>query len=202
MLVLVPISLTPAVVRTLPAETGETVRMMHSGLSEAEREHTWHRLHRGLSRVLLGTRSSIFTLVADLGLVLVDEEHDPSFKQTDGFSGIRARDLAIVRGQRAGCPVVLGSATPSLESLRNAATGRYRHLRLDSRAGGALSPRMSTCWISATSLCSVACRSPARPGRWRCWQPAGRSSLLAEPARFRAGAELFQLRLAVGLPAL
>ncbi|MCP5414162.1 MAG: primosomal protein N' [Chromatiaceae bacterium] len=141
-LVLVPeISLTPQLFERFQQRLGETVRMMHSGLSEAEREHTWHRLHRGLSRVLLGTRSSIFTPVADLGLVLVDEEHDPSFKQTDGFR-YSARDLAIVRGQRAGCPVVLGSATPSLESLRNAATGRYRHLRLDSRAGGALSPHV------------------------------------------------------------
>ena len=141
-LVLVPeISLTPQLLQRFRARLGETVRVMHSGLSDSEREQTWHRLRLGLSRVLLGTRSSIFTPIADLGLVLVDEEHDSSFKQMEGFR-YSARDLAIVRAQRADCPVVLGSATPSLESLRNAQTGRYRHLRLDRRAGGAQPPRV------------------------------------------------------------
>jgi primosomal protein N' (replication factor Y) len=139
-LVLVPeISLTPQLLRRFRRRLGDTVRVMHSGLSDSEREQTWHRLRLGLSQVLLGTRSSIFTPISRLGLVLVDEEHDPSFKQMEGFR-YSARDLAIVRAQRAGCPVVLGSATPSLESLRNAQTGRYRHLRLDRRAGVALSP--------------------------------------------------------------
>lgn len=141
-LVLVPeISLTPQLLQRFRERLGDTVRVMHSGLNDTEREQTWHRIRLGLSRVLLGTRSSIFTPIADLGLVLVDEEHDPSFKQMEGFR-YSARDLAIVRAQRAGCPVVLGSATPSLESLRNVQTGRYRHLRLDRRAGGALSPRV------------------------------------------------------------
>jgi len=139
-LVLVPeISLTPQLLQRFRERLGPTVRVMHSGLSDSEREQTWHRLRLGLSRVLLGTRSSIFTPISRLGLVLVDEEHDSSFKQMEGFR-YSARDLAIVRAQRAGCPVVLGSATPSLESLRNAQTGRYRHLRLERRAGGALSP--------------------------------------------------------------
>ena len=139
-LVLVPeISLTPQLLQRFRERLGATVRVMHSGLSDSEREQTWHRLRQGLSRVLLGTRSSIFTPISKLGLVLVDEEHDPSFKQMEGFR-YSARDLAIVRAQRAACPVVLGSATPSLESLRNAQAGRYRHLRLDRRAGGALSP--------------------------------------------------------------
>jgi len=139
-LVLVPeISLTPQLLQRFRERLGATVRVMHSGLSDSEREQTWHRLRLGLSQVLLGTRSSIFTPIRGLGLVLVDEEHDPSFKQMEGFR-YSARDLAIVRAQRAGCPVVLGSATPSLETLRNAQAGRYRHLRLDRRAGGALSP--------------------------------------------------------------
>jgi primosomal protein N' (replication factor Y) len=85
--------------------------------------------------------------------VLVDEEHDPSFKQTEGFR-YSARDLAIVRAQRAGCPVVLGSATPSLESLRNAQLGRYRHLCLDRRAGAALSPQVDLLDIRDQPLCS------------------------------------------------
>ena len=141
-LVLVPeISLTPQLLTRFRQRLGDGVRVMHSGLSDAEREQTWHRLRLGLSRVLLGTRSSVFTPMADLGLVLVDEEHDPSFKQQEGLR-YSARDLAIVRGQRADCPVVLGSATPSLESLRNVEAGRYRHLRLDQRAGGAQSPRV------------------------------------------------------------
>ncbi|MCW9079310.1 MAG: primosomal protein N', partial [Gammaproteobacteria bacterium] len=141
-LVLVPeISLTPQLLRRFRERLGETVRVMHSGLSETDREQAWHRLRLGLSRVLLGTRSSIFTPIAGLGLVVVDEEHDPSYKQMEGFR-YSARDLAIVRARRANCPVVLGSATPSLESLRNVQTGRYRHLRLDLRAGGALSPRV------------------------------------------------------------
>ncbi len=141
-LVLVPeISLTPQLLARFRERLGDTVRVLHSGLTESEREQTWQRMRRGLSHVLLGTRSAIFTPLADLGLVVVDEEHDPSFKQTEGFR-YSARDLAVVRAQRSGCPVVLGSATPSLESLRNAQLGRYRQLRLDRRAGRAQSPRI------------------------------------------------------------
>ncbi|WP_078122176.1 primosomal protein N' [Thiosocius teredinicola] len=141
-LVLVPeISLTPQLYERFRQRLGDTVQMTHSAMTDNEREHAWHRARLGLSRVLLGTRSSIFTPIADLGLVIVDEEHDPSFKQTEGFR-YSARDLAIVRGQRAQCPVVLGSATPSLESLRNVQADRYRHLRLDQRAGNAQPPRI------------------------------------------------------------
>ena len=141
-LVLVPeISLTPQLLRRFRRRLGSTVRVMHSGLSDTEREQAWHRVRLGLSRVLLGTRSSIFTPMADLGLVIVDEEHDPSFKQTEGFR-YSARDLAVVRAQRADCPVILGSATPSLESLRNVQLGRYLQLRLERRAGGAQFPRI------------------------------------------------------------
>jgi primosomal protein N' (replication factor Y) len=139
-LVLVPeISLTPQLARRFQQRFGDTVRVMHSGIAEQAREQTWHRLRLGLSRVLLGTRSSVFTPLPRLGLVIVDEEHDTSFKQTDGLR-YSARDLAVVRAQRASCPVVLGSATPSFESLRHALDGRYRHLRLDRRAAGAAPP--------------------------------------------------------------
>ncbi len=141
-LILVPeIALTPQLLKRFRARLGDTVRVLHSALNDAEREQTWHRVRLGLSRVLLGTRSSIFGPLADLGLVVVDEEHDASYKQTEGFR-YSARDLAIVRAQRAGCPVLLGSATPSLESLRKVYGGRYRHLRLDRRAGGAKGPRV------------------------------------------------------------
>ena len=141
-LLLVPeISLTPQLAARFRQRLGDTVRVLHSSLAEREREATWHRVRLGLSRVLLGTRSSVFTPMTDLGLVIVDEEHDGSFKQTEGFR-YSARDLAIVRAQRAGCPVVLGSATPSFESLRHALSGRYAHLRLDQRAAGASRPRI------------------------------------------------------------
>ena len=141
-LILVPeISLTPQLLQRFRARLGDTVRVLHSALSDGEREQTWHRLRLGLSRVLLGTRSSIFTPIPDLGLIVVDEEHDASLKQTEGFR-YSARDLAIVRAQRAACPVLLGSATPSLESLRNAYSGRYRHLQLQRRAGDARPPRV------------------------------------------------------------
>ena len=153
-LILVPeISLTPQLSEHFRTRLGDTVRVQHSGLSDNEREQVWQRIRLGLSRVLLGTRSAIFNPMPDLGLVIVDEEHDPSFKQTDGFR-YSARDLAIVRAQRAGCPVVLGSATPSLESLRNVDAGRYRHLRLDERAGGALSPKVDLLNIRGQPLSS------------------------------------------------
>lgn len=141
-LVLVPeISLTPQLLRRFHRRLGDTVCVTHSGLAEKPRELAWQRMRRGAARVMLGTRSSVFTPIADLGLIIVDEEHDPSFKQTEGLR-YSARDLAVVRAQRANCPLVLGSATPSLESLRNAEAGRYRHMRLERRAGGARSPRI------------------------------------------------------------
>ena len=141
-LVLVPeIALTPQLYERFRRRLGPTVRVLHSGLSETKREEAWLRLRLGLSQVLLGTRSSVLAPVDRLGLVVVDEEHDPSYKQVEGLR-YSARDLAVMRGRLAGCPVVLGSATPSLESLRNVETGRYRHLRLGSRATAAALPRV------------------------------------------------------------
>ena len=164
-LVLVPeISLTPQLFKRFRARLGATVRTLHSGFTDNEREQTWHRVRLGLSRVLLGTRSAVFTPMPELGLVIVDEEHDASFKQAEGFR-YSARDLAVMRAQRAGCPVVLGSATPSLESLRHARSGRYRHLRLDHRAGGAVAPTVNlldlrdqplTCGLSAPMIERIA----------------------------------------------
>ncbi len=141
-IILVPeISLTPQLQRRFAERLGGTVSVLHSGMGEAERERAWQRARLGLSRVVLGTRSLVLNPVADLGLIVVDEEHDTSFKQQEGFR-YSARDLAVVRAQRAACPVVLGSATPSLESLRNVQTGRYLHLQLTARAGGARPPRI------------------------------------------------------------
>ena len=139
MLLVPEISLTPQLQERFAQRFGDMVSVLHSGLGEGERELAWQRARLGLNRVVLGTRSLVFNPVANLGLIVVDEEHDTSFKQQEGFR-YSARDLAVVRARRAGCPVLLGSATPSLESLRNVQQGRYRHLPLTQRAGGARPP--------------------------------------------------------------
>ncbi len=106
---------------------------LHSGLSDGARAQNWLRAQSGLARIVLGTRLAVFTPLPQLALVLVDEEHDASFKQQDGLR-YSARDVAIFRANQRGVPIVLGSATPSLESYYNAQTGRYRLLRLTERA--------------------------------------------------------------------
>ncbi|MFP4494913.1 MAG: primosomal protein N' [Halochromatium sp.] len=140
-LVLVPeIGLTPQLAERFAQRLDTERAVLHSGLAERERERAWQRAACGQARLILGTRSAIFTPLPDLGLVIVDEEHDVSLKQQEGFR-YSARDLAVRRAQIRDCPVLLGSATPSLETLRNAERGRYRHLRLRRRAGGAKPPR-------------------------------------------------------------
>jgi primosomal protein N' (replication factor Y) len=140
-LVLVPeIGLTPQLVDRFARRLPAAIAVLHSGLSDSERLGAWLAARDGEAAVVSGTRSALFTPLARPGLIIVDEEHDASFKQQDGFR-YSARDLAVVRASRLGVPVVLGSATPSLESLHNAGQGRYRHLRLNRRAGGASMPR-------------------------------------------------------------
>ncbi len=139
-LVLVPeIGLTPQVLTRFRARLGVPVHALHSGLNDSERARVWTAAWRGEARVVVGTRSAIFTPLPDAGLVVVDEEHDTSYKQFDGIR-YHARDFALVRGKTLGVPVVLGSATPSLETLHNAHAGRYGHLRLTHRAGVAKPP--------------------------------------------------------------
>jgi len=141
-LVLVPeIGLTPQVLDRFRRRAGARIAVLHSGLAEGERERSWLAARAGSADVLIGTRSAVFTPLPRLGLVVVDEEHDGSFKQQEGFR-YSARDLALVRAQRAGCPALLGSATPALETLRNARLGRYRVLSLPQRAGPAAAPRL------------------------------------------------------------
>ncbi|WP_457665089.1 primosomal protein N' [Thiolapillus sp.] len=141
-LLLVPeISLTPQLVSRLEKRLPVSLAVLHSGRSDREREQAWLMAGRGQARVVLGTRSAVLAPLPDLGLVLVDEEHDSSYKQQEGFR-YSARDMALVRARRAGCPVVLGSATPSLESLKNAREGRYTWLKLTRRAGKARKPGM------------------------------------------------------------
>jgi len=106
---------------------------LHSGLNDGERASKWLRAQSGLARIVLGTRLAVFTPLPKLGLILVDEEHDSSFKQQDGLR-YSARDVAIFRANQRGVPIVLGSATPSLESYYNARSGRYQLLKLEQRA--------------------------------------------------------------------
>ncbi len=151
-LVLVPeIGLTPQLMARFRHFLGDRVALLHSALADGEREAVWHALRRGELPVLVGTRSAVFTPMPRLGLILVDEEHDLSFKQQEGFR-YSARDLAIVRAQHLGCPVVLGSATPSLESLRNAREGRYRQLDLPLRATNATLPALDLIDIRSVPL--------------------------------------------------
>jgi len=141
-LVLVPeIGLTPQLVARFRSRFTVPVAVLHSALTDSERLAAWRQCVAGEARIVLGTRSAVFAPAADLGLVIVDEEHDASFKQHESGFRYSARDLAIFRAQRAGVPIVLGSATPSLETLQNVATGRFTQLSLPRRAGQALPPR-------------------------------------------------------------
>ena len=117
-------------------QTAEPVtRCKHSGLTPPERHAEWLRLRRGEARICVGVRSAVFAPVQDLAVVVVDAEHDPSFKQEEG-PPYHARDLAVVRAKMEGAVCLLGSATPSLESLENARRGRYRKLDLPERVDG------------------------------------------------------------------
>lgn len=139
-LILVPeIGLTPQLIQRFRERLGARVHPYHSGLAEGERLRTWREARAGRASVILATRSGIFASLPQLGVIVIDEEHDLSFKQHEGFP-YHARDLAVVRAARQGIPVILGSATPSLETLHHGETGRYGHLRLRQRAGGAQPP--------------------------------------------------------------
>lgn len=142
-LVLVPeIALTPQLVDRFRRRFGAGIVVLHSGLSGTERRAAWRLAHAGDAKIVIGTRSAVFTSMPQLRLVIVDEEHDASYKQHEGFR-YSARDLAVLRAQRAGVPIVLGSATPSLESLENVAQTRYSKLTLPERPGSAGAPRMT-----------------------------------------------------------
>ena len=134
-LLLVPeINLTPQLENYFRSRFANTELVsLHSGLSDGERAQNWLRAHSGQARIVLGTRLAVFTPLPQLALIIVDEEHDASFKQQDGLR-YSARDVAIFRANQRGVPIVLGSATPSLESYYNAHSGRYRLLRLSQRA--------------------------------------------------------------------
>ena len=139
-IVLVPeISLTPQTVRRFAGRFGDRVAVLHSALSDGERYDEWHRIRTGAARVVVGPRSAVFAPVANLGLIVVDEEHDPSYKQEE-TPRYHARDVAVVRARIEGARVVLGSATPSLESWLNAQEGKYALASVPARVAGRALP--------------------------------------------------------------
>ncbi|WP_049622196.1 primosomal protein N' [Frateuria defendens] len=151
-LLLVPeIGLAPQTVQRLRARLGVPVEVLHSNLAEGERARAWLRARSGEAKVILGTRSAVFTPLPQAGLIIVDEEHDGAYKQQEGFR-YHARDLALVRGRALGVPVLLGSATPSLETLANVEAGRYRTLHLRARPRASRPPQVQIIDMRAQRL--------------------------------------------------
>jgi primosomal protein N' (replication factor Y) len=151
-LLLVPeISLTSQTVNRFRDRFGSGVVVMHSSLNESERARAFERARDGKASVIIGTRSAVWTPLVRPGVIVLDEEHDLSYKQQEGFR-YSARDVAVMRARLETVPVVLGSATPSLESLANVEAGRYRHLSLPMRAGDAVMPRIEVVDIRGAAL--------------------------------------------------
>ena len=156
-LVMLPeIALTQAVIARFVERFGVNPAEWHSDIAPPVRRKTWDAVAAGRARIVVGARSSLFLPFRRLSLIVVDEEHDGSYKQDEGFI-YQARDLSVMRGKIEGAAVILASATPSLETLRNAETGRYRWLRLTARHGGAVLPDITLIDLKAT---------PPEPGRW------------------------------------
>jgi len=149
-LVLVPeIGLTPQLVSRFRSRLGLEPALLHSGLSDLERLSAWRRARSGEARLVVGTRSAVFTPLPNAKLIIVDEEHDHSFKQQEGLR-YSARDLAIARANHSAIPIVLGTATPTLEMLKHCGDENYTHLLLPRRAGGARPPVMRIIDVSRT----------------------------------------------------
>jgi primosomal protein N' (replication factor Y) len=170
-LVLIPeISLTPQTEKRFTDRFNTPIVTLHSGMTDKQRLEAWIKAKTGEAKIILGTRSAIFTGFDDLGLIILDEEHDSSYKQQDGFK-YSARDLAVIRAQWENIPVILGSATPSLESLNNCIEGRYQHLTLTQRANNAKPPswrvidlktEATTCGIAQSTLDAIQQRLDAQ----------------------------------------
>lgn len=150
-LILIPeISLTPQLLDRLQGRFPGRVGILHSGLTSSERWAQWRHILHGNVDVVVGARSAVFAPLSDLGLIVVDEEHDSSYKQEEGLR-YHARDLAVMRGKLAGCPVLLGSATPAVESFENCRQGRYRLLELTQRVEQRALPRIEVLDLRAES---------------------------------------------------
>ncbi|MCH8299792.1 MAG: primosomal protein N', partial [Candidatus Marinimicrobia bacterium] len=142
-LILVPeIALTPQIAERFGQYFGDNVSVLHSAQTESARRKAWERVKRGESNVVVGTRSSIFAPLENLKLLIVDEEQEPSYKQTEPDPRYSARDAAVMRAKIEGATLLLGSATPSLESMYNAKKGRYKYIRLSERYGKAATPTL------------------------------------------------------------
>jgi len=151
-LILIPeIGLTPQLLQRFIARFGNSVATMHSGMNDTERYQVWLKAKNNNINILIGTRSAIFTPMPKLGMIIIDEEHDLSFKQQDGLR-YSARDVALTRAQRLKIPIVLGSATPSFESLLNVKRGTFQHLMLKKRAGKSKPPQIKTINIKNQKL--------------------------------------------------
>ncbi|WP_432463887.1 primosomal protein N' [Agarivorans sp. QJM3NY_33] len=175
-LVLVPeIGLTPQTLARFAERFEVPVYAIHSGLNDSERLSAWLKAKQGEAGIIIGTRSAVFTPMAKPGVIIIDEEHDSSFKQQDSFR-YHARDLAIVRARLEQIPIILGSATPSLESLHNALSGRYVHLQLKQRAGNAVLAKQQLLDIRHQPLNSGL--SPALVKAMRIELKAGRQVML------------------------
>ena len=142
-ILLVPeIALTPQLIGRVQSRLKERIAIYHSGLSDAWRHRYWEEMRSGKINVVVGTRSALFAPFKNLGAIIVDEEQDSSYKQGEGNFHYHARDAAIVRGKLENALVVLGSATPSLESFHNAKKGKYHYIHLSERATGAQLPKV------------------------------------------------------------
>jgi len=141
-IVLVPeIALTPQTIERFRGRFGDIIAVLHSHLSDGERHDEWHRIREGQARIVIGARSAVFAPVRNLGLIVVDEEHEHTYKQEEA-PRYHARDVAVMRGHMEGCAVVLGSATPALESFRNAKIGKYRLVEMLHRVDHRAMPHM------------------------------------------------------------
>lgn len=141
-LILIPeIGLTGQFVERFKNRLDTSIVVLNSAISDGERKQAWLLAREGLAKVIIGTRSAVFTPLADAGLIIIDEEHDSSYKQQDGLK-YHARNVALIRAQKMGIPVLMGSATPSLESLYQVEQQRYQSLQLTQRAGGASLPKV------------------------------------------------------------
>ena len=177
-IVLVPeIALTPQTVDRFRQVFGDSIAVLHSALSDGERYDAWLALRRGEKRIAVGARSAIFAPLANLGAIIVDEEHEASYKQAEA-PRYHAREVAIVRARNEGAVVVLGSATPSLESWTNAQSGKYELLTLPERAGVAQLPK-----VSVVDLRTERAKAPPRhrPTRSHSW------SAIRSPMHWRTG---------------
>ena len=164
-LVLVPeIALTPQLVRRFRARFGTGIAVLHSGLSAGERYDQWRQIQRGELNIVIGARSALFAPIAALGIIVVDEEHDPSYKQGDGLR-YHARDMALLRGKLEEIPVILGSATPSLESVHNVRLGKLKQLNLPTRATGGHLPQIELVDLSVESAPNDGIRYLSEPVR-------------------------------------